>query len=124
MHPHPLFRLIRSIRAKIIRMKIETITGGQIGNMSIFGCPCCGPTRTDILRISEADLRDYHELCVRAVDDALRRLPDGFYTLVQHDTGYVQYFWLSKRGRVRLTPHAEKITNPAYQQPCLRIEVG
>jgi hypothetical protein len=78
-------------------MKIEAITGGRIGNMSIFGCSCCGPSKTEILRISDTDLRGNYEVCVRALNDALRRLPEGYYLLVQHDTGEVSDFWVGKR---------------------------
>ena len=106
-------------------MKIATIAGRFIGNMSIFSCPCCGPTRTEILRISDTDLRNKHELCVRALNDALRRLPEGYYVLFQHDTGYVLDFWVGKRSGVRVRPPYGGITiNAAHQRPCLRVEVG
>ena len=106
-------------------MKIETITGGRIGNMSIFGCGCCGPTKTEISRISDTKLRDNHELCLRAFNDALRRLPEGYYLLVQHDTGHALDFWVGKRSGVRVRPPFGALTiDTAHERPCLRVEVG
>jgi len=106
-------------------MKIESITGGLIGNMSIFGCSCCGPSKTEILRLSDTDLRANYELCVRALNDALRRLPEGYYLLVQHDTGDVLDFWVGKRSGVRVRPPYGALTiNTSHERPCLRVEVG
>jgi hypothetical protein len=104
-------------------MKIETLIGGFIGNMSIFPCNR-ESTTTHILRISEADLRYRKRLCVTAFIHLVRRLPAGFYTVVQHDAGYVLELHLPKSGPVRVRRPELSTINTAHQRPYLRVEVG
>jgi hypothetical protein len=68
-------------------------------------------------------LRDNHEPCTKAFNDALRRLPEGFYTLVEHDAAYVQESWVGKRGGVRIRSRDGNPINPALQRPCLRVQI-
>jgi hypothetical protein len=105
-----------------ISVKIETITGGLIGNTSIYPW-ATDPIKTDILKISKADWRDNQELCGTAFIKAMRGLPAGVYTLVQQDSGYVVDFVVGKRGGLRLRPYDGKTINTTHQRPCLRIEV-
>ncbi|MGE5208396.1 MAG: hypothetical protein ACM3KL_03590 [Alphaproteobacteria bacterium] len=105
-------------------MKIEAITGGLIGNMSIFPWSR-EPRKTEVLQISESNWRDNPLLCARVFTEALRGLPAGFYTLVQHDCGYVVDICVGKRGGVRFKPYDGTTINTTHQHhPCLRVAVS
>ena len=75
-------------------MKIDIVMRELIGNVSVFHWGR-EPTRTDILQFSDTDILNNHELCVKAVNDAMRRLPPGFYTFVCQDCGNVRIFALA-----------------------------
>src|SRR5262249_21195646 len=100
---------------------IETFTGNKIGNISIYGCRDGVPTVT--LKMLERDLQDHHKLCMKAVNDALRQLPDGFYMLVEHDTGRVRDFWLGEEGVAEGKYHGSLVTTRNHR-PVLSVQVG
>ena len=105
-------------------MKIDIVMPGFIGNVSVFHWGR-EPTRTDILQFYDTDILNNHELCMKAVNDAVRRLPAGFYTYVHHDCCYIGDFCVSKRGRVQFRPWDGTTKNiTTHQRPCLRVIVS
>ena len=100
-------------------MKIEPTTCGYFGSISIFPW-AREPTETEILTFSETDFRDNYDLCMKAINNALSRLPPGFYTLVYPD-GDVEDFCVGKGGGVRFRPHDGITKNTTPQRACLLI---
>jgi len=109
--------------------KSDVITGGMIVGMTVYPWDdrCSNLVGINIVKISAADYRDYPDLCMKIVVEALLSLPSGFYTLVNHTEPVpcVMDIRLADQGcGLRLRRFDRETINSIKQPACLRVVVG
>ena len=109
--------------------KSDAITGGMIVGMTVYPWDKRSSKLVgiNIVKISEADYRDYPDLCMKIVVEALLSLPSGFYTLVNHTEPVpcVMDIRLADKGcGLRLRTFDRETIHSIKQPACLRVVVG
>ena len=81
----------------------------------------------NIVKISEVDYRDYPDLCMKIVVEALLSLPSGFYTLVNHTEPVSCMMDIRLADKVcglRLRPLERETIKRIKEPACLRVVVA
>jgi hypothetical protein len=109
--------------------KSDAITGGVIVGMTVYPWDdrCSKLVGINIVKISEADYRDYPDLCMKIVVESLLSLPSGSYTVVNHTEPVpcVMDIRLADKGcGLRLKAFDRETINSIKQPACLRVVVG
>ena len=111
------------------KTKGNAITGGVIVGMTVYPRDdrCSKLVGIDIVKSSEADYRDYPDLCMKIVLEALLSLPSGSYRVVNHTEPVpcVMDVRLADKGcGLRLKQFDRETINSIKRPACLRVVVG
>ena|SRR5204863_6206226 len=110
------------------KTKSNAITGIIVG-MTVYPQDhrCSKLVGIRIVKISEADYRDYPDLCMKIILETLLSLPSGCYTVVNHTEPVpcVMDIRLADQGcGLRVRRFDTKTINSIKQPACLCVVVG